>query len=88
MNKPDTYVVFAELGSGWGPIVFESEVEFYFIEENLRTDQDQEYFVHGSFYDESFSIGFPLSFQIYSPRQSGNCTFIIYFSSYFCKFRE
>ena len=88
MNKPDNYVVFVELGSGWGAIVFESEVEFDFIEENLRTNQDQEYFVNGSFYDESFSIGFPLSFQIYSPRQSGNCTFTIYFSDNICKYER
>ena len=54
MNKPDSYVMSVELGSGWGAIVFESEVEFDFIEENLKTDQDQEYFVNGSFYDESF----------------------------------
>ena len=35
-NKPESYVVFAELGNGWGAIVFESEVVFDFIEENLR----------------------------------------------------
>ena len=73
--------MFAELGNGWGAIVFESEVEFDFIEENLRTDQQQEYFVNGSFYDESISIGISLSFQVYSPKQSGNCTFTIYFSA-------
>ena len=73
--------MFAELGNGWGAIVFESEVEFDFIEENLRTDQNQEYFVNGSFYDESFSIGISLSFQVYSPRQSSNCTFTIHFSA-------
>ena len=82
--------MFVELGSGWGAIVFESEVEFDFIEENLRTDQDQEYFVNGSYYDESFSIitYFPFSFQIYSPRQSGNCTFTIYFSDNICKYER
>ena len=78
-NKPESYVVFVELGSGWGAIVFESEVEFHFIEENLRADQNQEYFVNGSFYDEIFSIiNFPLGFQVYTPRQSSNKTFTIF----------
>ena len=79
MSDPDSYGVFVELGNGWGAIVFESEVEFDFIEENLRADQDQEYFVNGSFYDETFSIiNHPLSFQVYTPRQSSNKTFTIF----------
>ena len=89
MTKPDTYVVFVELGDGWGVIVFESEVEFDFIEENLRADQDQEYFVNGSFYNELFSLlQFALSFQAYTPRKSGNNTFTIYFTDNICKYER
>ena len=79
------YVVFAELGDEWGAIVFESEVEYNFIKENLRDDQNQEYFINGSFHDESHSIGFSFSFHLYTPRQSGNKTFIIFFSDNICK---
>ena len=76
-KKPNFYLVFIELGDGWGAVEMESEVEYFFIEENLRTDQNQEYWVNGSFYEESFSIGRPLSFQVYTPRQSGNTCILL-----------
>ena len=50
------------------------------MEQNLKTDQDQDYFVGGSIYDETFfdtfypvrGFTYPFSFQAYSPRQTGN----------------
>ena len=68
------------LGTGWGAISLESEQERDFVEQNLQTDQDQDYFVGGSIYDETlfdffypfWGFTYPFSFQAYSPRQTGN----------------
>ena len=64
------FFLFADLGDGWDTALFESEQEFEFVEENLRPDQDQEYFVNGSSLFEEF--GLSTGFQRYSPRQTGN----------------
>ena len=70
---PDFHLVLVELGSGWGAVKMESDVEYNFIEKHIRTDQNQEYWIDGSLYDETQRIpAFPsFSFQLYSPRQSG-----------------
>ena len=65
----------SELGDGYGAAVFESEQEFYFIEESLRTDQD--YFVKGSFHNEMLYtvtefLSNGVAIHAYSPRQTGN----------------
>ena len=73
--EQNSYPVFVELGDGWEAVVFESEVEFDFIEKNLRTNQDQEYFVNGSFRDQLLSILYPevaIGITEYSPGQKGN----------------
>ena len=59
-----------DIGDKWDAIVFESEQEYYFIQENLRPYQDQEYFVNGSFRFEGY--GLFAGFQGYIPRQTGN----------------
>ena len=64
----------SELGDGWESARLESEVEFELIQEILKLDQDQDYFIGGSIYDETWFQYFyewPYSFQQYSPRQSG-----------------
>ena len=65
----------------------ESLQEYHFIRENLRTDQEQDYFVGGSYSNPNTFVLFPPSnagilykFESYSPRQSGDLFFnIIYF---------
>ena len=70
---------FLDLGDGWSSLKLESEQEYYFIQENLKTDKDQDYFVGGSHFDETqFDFFYkiwgylPVSFDSYSPRQSGD----------------
>ena len=75
----DTFYL-SEIFTGWEAISLESEQERDFIEQNLKTDQDQDYFVGGSIYDETlfdffypaWGFTYPFSFQAYSPRQTVN----------------
>ena len=65
------FSLFVDLGDGWDAAVFESEQEFEFVEENLRPNQDQEYFVNGSSLLEGFVLRFGFDFTGYSLRQTG-----------------
>ena len=65
------YILSLELGVGWEATVIECEDEFDFIQQSLISNQDQDHFIDGSYYNETFYIGHSLSFQAYSPRQSG-----------------
>ena len=73
----------SELGNGWGSTLIESEQEWNFIEENLRTDQEQDYFIGGSYYNQSHfeffdpTYWFNSNFSVrsYSTRQQGNDLF-------------
>ena len=71
-----------DLGSGWEPAKIESEQEFHFFEENLRTDQNTDYFIGGSIYNDTFFDliypvwgHHPFQFDSYSPRTSGEVYF-------------
>ena len=69
----DTYYL-SELGDGWEVARLDCEDEYNFIQEILKLDQDQDYFIGGSIRDDTYFQTFhinPYSFQVYSPRQSG-----------------
>ena len=70
------YILFLELGDGWGVTVIECEEEFDFIQQSLINDQDLDHFVDGSYSSETFYFGQALGFQTYSPRQTGYIWFL------------
>ena len=55
-----------------GATVIECEEELDFIQQSLINNQEEDHFVNGSFCKEIFYNGNPSSFQVYSPRQSGD----------------
>ena len=70
------YILFLDLGDGWGATVIECEEEFEFIQQSLINDQDLDHFVDGSYSSEAFYFGQALGFQTYSPRQTGYIWFL------------
>ena len=70
---------FSDIGTGWGPTFIECEQEWDFIEQSLKTDQNQDYFTGGSLKDDDTHLllnsvwgDLHLSFSSYVPRTSGN----------------
>ena len=73
---------FSVLGNGWGPTFIENQQEWDFLEQNLKTDLEQDYFIGGSISDETYfnetllhrftNVEFYFDLPYYVPRRSGN----------------
>ena len=45
---------FSDLGNGWGPTFIENQQESNFLEQNLKTDLEQDCCIGGSISDETY----------------------------------